>query len=50
MEVVYRVVSYGKESELECAIICANFPLEIEVRKGMCEAHSDCTHASPHPV
>ena len=35
-------------SETECANILHKLSLGIEVCKGICEANSDCTHASPN--
>ena len=34
---------FNKVSSMECDFF-ARISLEIEVRKGMCEAESDCTH------
>ena len=39
------VSTMEKRASLNARSFCSNFPLEIEVRKAMCEAHSDCTHA-----
>ena len=35
-----------KRANLNARSFCTNFPLEIAVRKGTCEAHCDCTHAT----
>ena len=43
--VFFRGVIDGEESETECDYF-AGISLEIEVCKGMCDMHSDCTHTS----
>ena len=40
------VMSWWKKCRNVCVIILPRHFLEIEVYKGMCEADSDCTHAS----